>query len=66
MKDFYDNYYGQLVGATIMGFWQTDEEGEKWPTFLIRLEKGDEVTVTLSCDEEGNRPGFAFIEEVKE
>ena len=66
MTDFYEKYYKQLVGATILGFWQTNDEGENWPTFLIRLDTGAQVTVTLSCDEEGNRPGFAFIEEVKE
>ena len=67
MTDFYEKYYKQLVGATILGFRQTndDDAGEQWPTFLIRLDTGAQVTVTLSCDEEGNRPGFAFIEEVK-
>ena len=35
---------------------------EEWPQFLLRLESGEEVWLTLSRDPEGNGPGFAFIE----
>ena len=59
-------YYGQLRGATILHYVPLLEEAdygtEEWPQFLLRLESGEEVWLTLSRDEEGNGPGFAFIE----
>tara|TARA_Y100000593_G_scaffold7856_1_gene14575 strand:+ start:262 stop:510 length:249 start_codon:yes stop_codon:yes gene_type:complete len=63
---YFTKYYGQLRGATVLHYVPLLEEGdygtEEWPQFLLRLESGEEVWLTLSSDEEGNGPGFAFIE----
>lgn len=65
-NEYFTKYYGQLRGATILHYVPLLEDGplgtEEWPQFLLRLEGGEEVWITLSCDAEGNRPGFAFIE----
>ena len=57
-------YYGQLVGAKIVGFRfvEDDFDGEEYPVFTLQLGK-QKVDFTLSMDEEGNGAGFAFIEE---
>ena len=57
-------YYGQLVGAKIVGFRfeEVDFDGEVFPVFTLQLGK-QKVEFTLSMDEEGNGAGFAFIEE---
>lgn len=59
---FYNTYFGQLVGAKIIGFEMTRDTdfGEFWPTFTAVLKDGTEVTLELSQDEEGNGPGFIF------
>jgi len=65
-RKFYTDYYGQLVGAKIVGFHLEDGEhwNEPWPVFT--LQNNDErVRFVLSRDEEGNGAGFAFIEEDK-
>jgi hypothetical protein len=63
---FYDRYFSQLVGAKILGFEMTrDEDFEYWPTFVVRLKSGEEITIEISQDEEGNGPGFIFGLEVK-
>lgn len=64
---FYNKYYGQLVGAKIVGFKlvEDDFDGELFPEFTLQLGK-QKVTFTLSSDEEGNGAGFAFIEETTE
>ena len=59
---FTDEHYRHLRGATILHYVPLLEDGEEWPEFLLRLESGEEVWRTLSCDPEGNGPGFAFIE----
>ena len=57
--DFYNKYFGQLVGAKIVDFEMTHdtEFGEFWPTFTAVLRDGSEVTFELAQDEEGNGPG---------
>ena len=62
---FYNQYYGQLVGAKIVGFdlIEDDFDGELFPKFTLQLGR-QKVEFTLSMDEEGNGAGFAFIEEV--
>ena len=55
-------YYGQLVGAKIVGFRFVEDEGEAFPVFTLQLGE-HKVEFTLSMDEEGNGAGFAFIEE---
>ena len=65
MKDFYKKYYGQLVGGSITGFaLEGDDEGNEWPTFKVMIKgkngKRRQVTIEVSCDPEGNAPGFLF------
>lgn len=61
---FYNKYYGQLVGAKIVGFDLIEDEfgGDPFPEFTLQLGQ-QKVKFTLSSDEEGNSAGFAFIEE---
>lgn len=63
----YDRYYKQLVGFHIykVGF-DDDEYGERFPLLYVRNTEGDELVLTVSCDEEGNAPGFLFIDLVGE
>jgi len=67
-EKFFNKYYGQLVGAKIVGFrLERDDNfgyGEFWPVFTLLL-GSQRVEFTLSRDEEGNGAGFAFIEELK-
>ena len=60
---FYDKYYGRLVGAKIIGYRMVSDDFDEWPEFTLQL-GSQKVTFTLSCDEEGNGSGFAFIEEI--
>ena len=56
-------YYSQLEGATILKFIGTVEEEtclSGFPQFLVRLASGEEITIELSQDEEGNGGGFLF------
>jgi hypothetical protein len=61
---FYNKYYGQLVGAKIVGFNLIEDDfgGDPFPEFTLQLGR-QKVKFTLSSDEEGNGAGFAFIEE---
>jgi len=67
MTDAHRTYYAQLVGATITGFTLVPPERDEphhrgWPTFTV--EHGDQVLILeVSRDEEGNGPGFLFIQE---
>ena len=67
-EKFFNKYYGQLVGAKIVGFRLEPYEHfgyrEFWPVFTLKL-GGQLVEFTLSSDEEGNGAGFAFVEEIK-
>jgi len=67
-EKFFNKYYGQLVGAKIVGFKLEPYEHfgyrEFWPVFTLKL-GGQLVEFTLSSDEEGNGAGFAFVEEIK-
>ena len=61
-------YYGQLIGATVVGIKMNLEEDQEhgdplftqvWP--LIIFEKdGQEYRCEISRDEEGNGPGYMF------
>jgi len=59
------NYYSQLIGCKITGFRleEEDDGGAPFPVFTIQDADGNLLDITLSCDEEGNEGGFAFIEE---
>jgi hypothetical protein len=58
---FYEAYFGQLKGATIIDFKFLPDEyepGQFWPTFLAKLPNGKTVQFEISQDEEGNGPGW--------
>lgn len=59
---FYDKYFGQLEGATILSFKMTHDEdfSEYWPTFLVKLASGEVIEIEISQDEEGNGPGMVL------
>ena len=59
-------YFAQLVGATITRFdmVQGAYDDEPFPTYWVTGRNGDRLKLALSRDEEGNGPGFIFIEEV--
>jgi hypothetical protein len=65
---FYDKYFGQLVGATILSFKMAVDEDledvgfgtEYWPTFLVKLTNGEIIEIEISQDEEGNGPGMVL------
>lgn len=62
-----EEYYGSLIGAEVLktGASVPDEEGMKWPYLVMELTvQGHEVLrfkVEISCDQEGNHPGFLDI-----
>jgi hypothetical protein len=67
-EKFFTKYYGQLIGAKVVGFRLERDDSlgyrEVWPVFTL-LFGSQRIEVTLSSDEEGNGAGFAFIEELK-
>ena len=67
-EKFFNEYYGQLVGAKIVGFRLERDDSfgyrEVWPVFTLLL-GSKRIEFTLSSDEEGNGAGFAFVEEIK-
>lgn len=50
-----------IIGATIVGTEMVDCEDEGWWGIKLLLD-GEELLLTPSCDEEGNNPGWLFIE----
>ena len=63
MSDFYKEYYGDLIGATILSFeGMRDDEfgGSPFPTFKIKFKNGEIGEIQISQDEEGNGGGFVF------
>ena len=67
-EKFFYKYYGQLIGARVVGFRLERNESfgyrEVWPVFTLLL-GSKRIEFTLSSDEEGNGAGFAYIEEIK-
>lgn len=64
-KQFWEDYYGQLVGAVVIGFGIVEEDDDwggqqHWPCFKVKLINGEVIQIELSSDEEGNEPGFLF------
>ena len=59
MKD----YYEQLVGATITGYKEVEDEHalDPFPCYDMTLKDGTKIRVEVSRDEEGNGGGFLFI-----
>lgn len=59
-KNWNEMYYGYLVGAEITAVsCEIDEYGEAWTKITV-LKDGHTFELEISCDEEGNRPGFLF------
>jgi len=58
-------YFAQLVGAKITKFKMVKGpyDDEPFPTYWVTGRNGDRLKLALSRDEEGNGPGFLFIEE---
>ena len=59
-KKYYEGYYGQLEGVTILKYLGMDENdwGRNFPKFLVAYPdtdtvKGAEYEITVSQDEEG-------------
>lgn len=53
-------YLKPLEGATILRSLARLEDGEVWPTLLVRTTEGQILRLEVSRDEEGNGPGFLF------
>jgi len=64
--DFYTKYYSQLIDYVVTGVeFDTDEfEGTVFPVLLMMHPDGTKVRAVISSDEEGNRAGFLYLEEV--
>lgn len=64
--DFYTKYYSQLIDYVVTGVEsETDEfEGTVFPVLLMMHPDGTKVRAVISSDEEGNRAGFLYLEEV--
>lgn len=62
--DFWNRYYGSLVGAKILSFdgMNSDEDdyGDGFPEFHVRLASGEITIISVSQDPEGNGGGFLF------
>ena len=62
------NYYEQLIGATVTGYEEVEDEHafNPFPSFSMTHKNGTKIKVEVSCDEEGNGGGFLFIMEDKD
>jgi hypothetical protein len=60
-----EEYYKQMVGFKIVGFKMDDEGIDSWPVFIVEKD-GETHQMVVSRDQEGNGPGFMFLEDVKE
>tara|TARA_Y100000114_G_C11653274_1_gene275325 strand:- start:276 stop:500 length:225 start_codon:yes stop_codon:yes gene_type:complete len=61
--EFWQEYYGQLVGGKILQFWMNDDG---YPSFEIAHPRYGLLTIEVSRDPEGNDPGFLFINDQKD
>jgi hypothetical protein len=61
---FWDKYYRQLEGATVVQFVgvipDEDEPYIAFPTLVVRLKDGSICELEISQDPEGNGGGFIF------
>ena len=65
-RAFFKEYYSQLIGWKVVAVDIKEEGSEHWPEFWPTLtmqntKTGEYAFVEVSCDEEGNEPGFLFI-----
>ena len=65
MNQWLTKHYRQLNGYTIASFHFVKDELGEWPTFILKHPKKETLKIAVSCDEEGNREGFLFIEVFK-
>ena len=61
--DYWQDYYGQLVGGKILQFWMNDDG---YPSFEIAHPRFGLLIIEVSRDPEGNDPGFLFISDGNE
>ena len=63
---FYTKYYSQLIDYVVTGVeTETDEfNGTVFPILLMMHPDGTKVRAVISSDDEGNRAGFLYLEEV--
>ena len=57
MSSFYHDYYSQVRGSIRF----TGMSSDGFPRFEVIQGNLERLHLELSCDEEGNRPGFLFI-----
>ena len=55
--NFYEFYYRHLIGCTITAVGQN---AEGFHYFVVNDANGNDTTIEISKDEEGNGPGFLF------
>lgn len=64
--EFIRKEFAPLVGATIVAIEGVPSDDsqfvEVWPVLVVRKADGTMTDVVVSCDPEGNGPGFLFIE----
>lgn len=48
---------GLFTGAKVLLAAVHYEDGQEWTAFTFQLTDGTEVSLAVSCDEEGNAPG---------
>ena len=61
--DYWQDYYGQLVGGKILQFWMNDDG---YPSFEIAHPRFGLLIIEVSRDPEGNDAGFLFISDGNE
>lgn len=60
---FWNKYYSDLEGATILkfiGMNTEDDMGDGFPEFSVKFKNGEVGTISISQDPEGNGGGFIF------
>lgn len=65
-RDYFTKHYESLKGYTVEHVEIMEERQFGYPQFWPRIlfvnkETGDSIIVDVSCDEEGNEPGYLFI-----
>jgi len=57
-----EKHYNRIVGGKIVCYEPFSEDGDVYPQFCIQMPDGTKLWFSLTSDEEGNGPGFGFIE----
>jgi hypothetical protein len=56
-RRFYQAYYGSMIGGTVV---KIDITLDGFPQFVLMKPDGTAYLCEVSCDPEGNGPGFLF------